>query len=164
METKRTTTQPETIPIKATLSPERIQFVKETTKDAALLDLVDLLSLDDHIHDRAQLLKEIYRREELMSTGIGMGIGVPHVRIDSVDDIVMAVGVCPDPIPDYESLDGEPVQIICMIAANTEQHTKHIKLLSAVAKLLKDTTIRNKILQSKSRQEIFEIFTGAKSA
>jgi PTS system nitrogen regulatory IIA component len=146
------------------LDKSRVVFLDGLNKDGVLRRLVDILSTDGRVHDKDALLDAIFRREELMSTGIGVGVGVPHVRIDSVDDIIMAVGVCRTPIEDYESLDNEPVQIVCMIAARSDQHAQHIKLLSAVSKLLKDAAIREQILACETIEAVFEIFTGEANA
>ena len=110
--------------------------------------LVDLLSETPFVKDRNQLLKGILEREKLMSTGIGFGVGVPHVRIDSVTDLVMAVAVCKTAIVDYSSLDEAPVQIVCMLAARTDQHTKYIRTLSAISSRLKDAPCREEIIAS----------------
>lgn len=149
---------PDTALTNRVLTPSRIIFLDKHSKTEALQTLTELLSKDHHIRNPQELTSAIFRREELMSTGIGLGIGVPHVRLDSVDDIVMAVGVCRTPLTDYESLDNEPVRIVCMIAANTNQHTKHIKLLSAVSKLLKDKSRRDSVLAARTAQEVYNLF------
>ena len=146
--------------LKSVLESERVIFIDGLDKEGTLRKLVDVLSKDGRVHDKDALLTAIFRREDLMSTGIGMGIGVPHVRIDSVDDIVMAVGVSRDAVADYESLDDDPIRIICMIAARSDQHAKHIKLLSAVSKLLKDAGIREQILACESTECVYEMFVG----
>ena len=66
------------------LSPERVIILESATKEQVLTKLVDLLAETPFVQDREELLTGIFNREELMSTGIGFGIGVPHVRIDSV--------------------------------------------------------------------------------
>jgi len=142
------------------LAPERVTFIENSTKENALKHLADLLNTDRRVKDKHKLISAIFKREDLMSTGIGLGIGVPHVRINSVEDIVMAIGICRPAIMDYESLDDEPICIICMIAAHSDQHAKHIKLLSAVSKLLKNREIREKILNAVSEQEVYNIFIG----
>jgi len=146
--------------IKNVLNPSHVTFIEESSKQAALNKLAALLGHDKCIHDPQELTEAIFRREEMMSTGIGLGIGVPHVRLASIDDIIMAVGVCRRPIEDYESLDNKPVSIICMIAANIDRHTEHIRLLSAVSQLLKDEPRRNRILSAATVQEVYDIFTG----
>lgn len=133
---------------KALLSPDRVMVVESGDKETILTKLVDSLATSPLVKDRDELLKGILAREELMSTGIGFGIGVPHVRIDSVADLVMAVAVCKQPVSGYASLDNKPVHIVCMLAARPDQHAKYIRTLSAVSSCLKDADIRDKIIAS----------------
>jgi PTS system nitrogen regulatory IIA component len=130
------------------LTPERIVLMEHPGKHEVLERLANLLAETPFVKDRDALLKGILEREELMSTGIGFGIGVPHVRIDSVSDLVMAVAVCRSPVLDYASLDEAPVQIVCMLAARTNQHTQYIRTLSAISSRLKDADVRSKIIAS----------------
>jgi len=132
----------------ATLTAERVVIVDEADKDTVLRCLVDLLAESPFVRNRDELMKGIFAREELMSTGIGFGVGVPHVRIDSVSDLVMAVAVCKTPIAGYSSLDNEPVQIVCMLAARSDQHAKYIRTLSAVSSQLKNPLVRKAIIES----------------
>ncbi len=130
------------------LTPERIVLMDRADKQEVLERLSGLLAETPFVKDRDALLKGILEREELMSTGIGFGIGVPHVRIDSVTDLVMAVAVCKQPVRDYTSLDEAPVQIVCMLAARTDQHTQYIRTLSSISSRLKDEDTRTEIIAS----------------
>jgi PTS system nitrogen regulatory IIA component len=132
----------------AMLSAERILILDESDKKTVLTRLVDLLATSPLVKNRDELLNGIFAREELMSTGIGFGVGVPHVRIDSVSDLVMAVAVSRKPIASYASLDNQPVQIVCMLAARSDQHAKYIRTLSAVSSRLKDADTRKQIIAS----------------
>ncbi|MCK4563722.1 MAG: PTS sugar transporter subunit IIA [Verrucomicrobia bacterium] len=132
----------------ATLTAERVVLMNAVDKKTVLTRLVDLLAETPFVRNRDELLKGIFAREELMSTGIGFGIGVPHVRIDSVTDLVMAVAVCKQPVADYTSLDEQPVQIVCMLAARSDQHTKYIRTLSSISSRLKDPATRDRIIGS----------------
>ncbi len=132
----------------AILTAERVIVVEQMDKDTILRSLVDLLAESPFVHNRDELLKGVFAREELMSTGIGFGVGVPHVRIDSVSDLVMAVAVSKNPISGYSSLDNQPVQIVCMLAARSDQHAKYIRTLSAVSNRLKDAEVRRAIIES----------------
>ena len=142
------------------LTPERVILLDAPPKKEVLTQLVDLLAETPFVKNRDELLKGILAREELMSTGIGFGIGVPHVRIDSVTDLVMAVAVARNPIGDYGSLDGEPVQIVCMLAARSDQHTKYIRTLSSISSRLKDPAIREQIIASDTPAAICELLIG----
>lgn len=139
------------------LSEDRILLLDVADKKTVLMRLVDLLAATPFVKNRDALLKGILAREELMSTGIGFGIGVPHVRIDSVSDLVMAVAVCKQPIADYSSLDGDPVQIVCMLAARSDQHTKYIRTLSSISSRLKDPAIREKIIETDDPSFIYKL-------
>lgn len=132
----------------ALLSIDRVIVLPEADKNTILTKLVDLLATSPLVRKSDELLKGILAREELMSTGIGFGVGVPHVRLDSVSDLVMAVAVCKSPISGYSSLDNQPVQIVCMLAARSDQHAKYIRTLSAVSSCLKDADTRAKIIAS----------------
>ena len=92
-----------------------------------------------------------------MSTGIGLSIAVPHVRLNSVNELHMAFGVNKTGISDYESLDNEPVRIIVLIVAGRDQHTNYLQTLSRVSRLLKNSLIREQLFEAKSSEEIYKI-------
>ena len=147
------------IPMASILSKDRITFIEAASKESAFTQLVDLLATSPQVHNRDQLLEHLFQREELMSTGIGLGIGVPHVRLNSVDDLVIAFGVCRNPIVDYSSLDDEPIRLIAMIAVNSDQHAKHIRALSSVTGVLKDKDVRMAILAAESSDQVYDLLT-----
>ena len=142
------------------LVPERVLLLDHCSKEEVLTQLVDLLAGTPLVRNRDKLLKGILEREKLMSTGIGFGVGVPHVRIDSVTDLVMAVAVSKTPIADYTSLDEAPVQIVCMLAARVDQHTKYIRTLSAISSRLKDSSSREEIIASDDPAQICKLLMG----
>jgi PTS system nitrogen regulatory IIA component len=141
------------------LSPERVIFFDTDEKAAALKALCAALGTSPLVHNEAQLEQAVFRREELMSTGIGSGVGVPHVRLDSVDDLVMALGIARKPLDDYSSLDDIPVQIVCMVAAGGTQHPQYIRALSAISSRLKDETVRTALITAKDAVSVCKIFT-----
>jgi PTS system nitrogen regulatory IIA component len=94
-----------------------------------------------------------------MSTGIGFGVAVPHVRLSSVTDLTMALGASRQEIKDYESLDGKPVRIICMVAAGQNQHSEYLRALAAVSSRLKDPEVRESVLAAESEAAIFDLLT-----
>lgn len=119
--------------LKRALSPVRVRFLEVTTRDAALQSVLELMSSSPCIQDPLELSQAILRREALMSTGIGLGLAVPHVRLSTVSDLTMAVGISVAGIADYPSLDDKPVHLIFLIAAHATQHTDYLRLLSLIS-------------------------------
>jgi PTS system nitrogen regulatory IIA component len=145
------------------LSPERVIFFDTDQKSAALKTLCAALGTSPLIHNEAELEQAVFRREELMSTGIGFGVGVPHVRLSSVDDLVMALGIARRPLSDYSSLDDDPVQIVCMVAAGGTQHPQYIRALSAISSRLKDEAVRKALIAAPDAGSAFRIFAGSQT-
>lgn len=133
------------------LAPERVLILESATKKDALQALADSLGTAPQIQDRDALIQGIMYREELMSTGIGMGIAVPHVRLASVTGPVMAAGICRKPIVDYESLDGIPVRLIFMIAAGQYQHAEYLRLLSSLSLRFKSEKLRDALIAASDK-------------
>ncbi|MBL7067389.1 MAG: PTS sugar transporter subunit IIA [Candidatus Marinimicrobia bacterium] len=137
--------------LSAILKPERVVQLHCTTKEAVLNQLIDLFA------DIPELADAVFKREQLMSTGIGLSIAVPHVRLNSVNELHMAFGVNKTGINDYESLDNIPVRIIVLIVAGRDQHTHYLQTLSRVSHLLKNSLIREQLFEAKSSEEIYKI-------
>ena len=153
-------TRPDSVSICDVLSRERVKLLKTNTKETALLEMIEVLGTAAEVKERHALRTEIFRREELMSTGIGLGIAVPHVRLASVTDTVMAVGVSSQVIGDYVSLDGEGVSIICMVASSVGQHAKYLKTLAAVSTRLRDESVREMMLTAADEDAMYHILSG----
>ena len=147
----------ETVQLKNILSVDRITFISQSSKRDALVELSEVLAKAPQIKNAQELTQEILKREELMSTAIGKGIAIPHVRLSSVTDLVMAVGICKTPINDYQTIDDEPVQLLFMIAAAYNQHSYYLKTISQFSSKFKDTALLNSIYLAKTEQEVFDL-------
>jgi PTS system nitrogen regulatory IIA component len=149
--------------LKDYLSAERVARLDACGKDEALAAMADLLAPAARGVSRDAIVEAIREREALMSTGIGQGLGIPHVRMAGLSDAVMAVGVCPDGVADYESLDGEPVRILVLIAAPAGRHDLYIRLLALVTDVLKEPELRYAILEAADPPAICRILIEAKA-
>jgi nitrogen PTS system EIIA component len=141
------------------LSPDRIFFLSHSTKRDALLALTEVLATAPQIKNKQELSTEIVKREELMSTAIGRGIAIPHVRLSSVTDLVMAVGISQVDIIDFPSLDDQPVRLLFMIAAAYNQHAYYLQTLSFFSQKLKNNSLRNALLTIKGPQEAYQLLS-----
>ena len=148
------------IHLETILSPDRIIFLNYSSKRDALLALVDNISTAPQIKNRQEVAQEILKREELMSTAIGRGIAIPHIRLSSVTDLVVSVGISHADVVDFHTLDDEPVRLLLMIAAATNQHAYYLQTLSFFSARLKNKELRDALLKSKTPQEAYAILIG----
>ena len=149
----------QTIKLQDVLSPDRVLLLDTRSKSEVLDALIECLSRMPDIKDAKLLRDEIFHREELMSTGIGFNVAVPHVRLDSVTNLVVAVAITKHDITDYESLDEKPVRIICMVAARRDQHAQYLKTLGLVSATLKAESVREALLDATDPQTAYLILT-----
>ena len=145
------------IQVRNILSPERVVFINHSSKHDALVQLSEVLATAPQVKNAAELTAEILKREELMSTGIGRGIAIPHVRLPSVTDLVMAVGVCRKPIEDFQAIDDQPVSLLFMIAAAYNQHSYYLKTISHFSAIFKQNDLVSEMVNAKDEAELFDI-------
>jgi PTS system nitrogen regulatory IIA component len=153
----QTAVLPDVVHVETILSPDRIIFFENLSKRDALIKLADNLSMSPQIKDKQELIDEILKREALMSTAIGCGIAIPHVRILSVTDLVVSVGISRTDITDFEPLDGEGVRLLFMIAAAYNQHTYYLQTLSFFSSHLKTAKLRQDLLSAHDAGEVFDL-------
>lgn len=138
------------------ITKERIVDLKGKAKQDVLQELVDVISTAPEVTDKNDFFISIMKREKIMSTGIGIGLAVPHVKIDSVKDFVMAIGRKKEGI-DFDSLDGKPVYLVIMIGANTEQRDDYLKVLAKISLVLKNPEFREKMMNAPNADAIVEL-------
>ena len=145
------------VQVKNILSPDRVVFITQSAKRDALTELANVLANAPQVKRGDELLSEILKREELMSTAVGRGIAIPHVRLSSVTDLVMAVGVCRTPLSDFQTVDDKPVNLLIMIAAAYNQHTYYLQTISYFSAKLKSQALRDAIANAATEKEVYEL-------
>jgi len=141
------------------LTPDRVCFLACNTKDQVLDELAALLAAADAVTDLGALRKQLAQREARMSTGIGCGIGIPHVRAACVRRPVVAVGIQRAGVPDYETMDGEPVRIVVMIVAGENDHDTYVRLLGEITSALRDKSVREAVFAAVDTQTVYACLT-----
>ena len=130
--------------------------VKVESKDAAINYLVDLHARVGNITDKAVFKEGIVKREESGSTAIGEGIAIPHAKNKAVTKAGLAAMTVPEGV-DYDSLDGQPTNLIFMIAAPEGGSDVHLEVLSRLSMLLIDEDFRKELLASKNVEEFLKV-------
>jgi PTS system nitrogen regulatory IIA component len=155
----RFVSQSDSVQLKTILSPDRVIFLNCPSRSGALAALAGNISTAPQIKNSQELVREILKRDELMSTAIGRGIAIPHVRLSSVTDLVVSVGISRTDIMDFQALDDEPVRILIMIAAAYNQHAYYLQALSFFSARLKNRELRDALLSAKTPQEVYALLT-----
>ncbi|EPF27202.1 excisionase family DNA binding domain-containing protein [Treponema socranskii subsp. paredis ATCC 35535] len=149
------------VQVKNILAPNRVIFISQTSRHDALVELANTLSSAPQVKRSDELVSEILKREELMSTAIGRGIAIPHVRLSSVTDLVMAVGVCKTPVTDFQPIDDMPVSLLFMIAAAYNQHSYYLQTLSYFSAKLKKKELRDSLLNAATTDDVYKLLIEA---
>jgi len=125
---------------------------KADSKEQVIREMVDLMAEGGNINDIDTYRETVFKREEEGTTGIGEGIAIPHGKTEAVSAPGLAAMVLPEGV-DYDSLDGEPVYLIFLIAAPNTEDNVHLEVLSRLSMLLMDEDFRNKLLHAKDVDE-----------
>ncbi|CCB88317.1 PTS sugar transporter subunit IIA [Simkania negevensis] len=137
-----------------------ICFLDSAHRDEALKSLVDALVKAGKILEAEAFFDAILKREKIVSTGIGMGVAIPHAKLEGFDHFFVAVGVqkSKDGI-DWDALDGAPVKLIFMIGGPTNQQTAYLQILSRLTSAIKDEGRRRNLLMAENPTQIINLFT-----
>lgn len=132
-------------------------------KTEALNQCIDLMTKSGKIADVEKYRKGVFAREEEGTTGIGMGIAIPHCKSDAVTKAGLAAMVVKDGV-DFESLDGTPAKIIFLIAAPNTEDNVHLQVLSKLSVMLMDEQFTNSLINAGSVDEFLNIIDSAEKA
>ena len=150
-----------------TMKPE---FVKDLQQDSILivdcdtkkkvLDAIVAHACTRCTMDEDQIREAILKRERMMTTGVGKGLALPHIRISGFPSPLVIVVVCRNPITDYKTLDEEPVKLAVFFAADERDPEAYLKLLGSISSRLKEDNVIPSILAAgDDRKKIFEILS-----
>ncbi len=126
--------------------------LQKTDKKEIILEMIDTLSAAGKIQDREKVMQSVLEREQMMSTGIGNGVAIPHGKSNAVQELVVALGIAPQDV-NFEALDGKPVRIVFMLVGPENSSSVHIKMLSRISRLLNQAAFRKKLIESPSNAD-----------
>ena len=131
-------------------------FIQFVTKDSVMtLGGKNKLEVMDHLITRAAdltklnrdtIFRLIWKREQMMTTGVGGMLALPHIRVNDILHPYVIVGVCENPIEDYQGLDDQPVRVIVFTVAPDENQEAYLQLLSIISRRLRNQKLIDQIL------------------
>lgn len=149
----------EKVTISHYLEPNLVIFTEERERDAVLETLVDALEKEGKLLDKSAFMQAILEREKIVSTGVGMGVAIPHAKLQGYSDFFIAVGINARPI-EWNALDGQPVRLIFMIGGPDNKQTEYLKILSRLTMAIKEEERRKKLLKATKAEEVIALFEG----
>jgi fructose-specific phosphotransferase system IIA component len=129
-------------------------------KPGAIEELVDLLCSAYRLRDREAILEAILSREEKASTGIGMGLAVPHAKTAVVDKLYVAFGLSPEGI-DFNSADGEKSHLFFIMVSPKDRTGPHIQALAGISRLVKHEEVREGLMSCRDAKELLSFIESA---
>jgi mannitol/fructose-specific phosphotransferase system IIA component (Ntr-type) len=129
-------------------------------KAEAIEELVDLLCSSYHLKKRESILAAILGREKKASTGIGMGLAVPHAKTDAVDALHVAFGRSREGI-DFESSDGEKAHLFFIMISAKDRTGPHIQALAGISRLIKHEEVRSGLMECRDAKELLSFLESA---
>lgn len=130
--------------------------LKGQTKREVLEELVDILEVGDKITDRQKVLEAVLQREEIMSTGIGHGIAIPHGKSEYVTELGGVLGIKQEGV-DFDALDGKPTYIFFLLVSPMDVSGPHIKALARISRLLKGEDFRQRLIHASDKEDAIAI-------
>jgi mannitol/fructose-specific phosphotransferase system IIA component (Ntr-type) len=129
-------------------------------KNETLNKLIDSLVAFSGSEDRNILAEAVFVREKLQSTGFGLGIAIPHVRLATATaDLTAAAALIRNGVPDYSSVDSRLVHLVVMVVARADRHELYLRVLSKLSTSLKDEAFRNQVFNATSGEELYRLLS-----
>ncbi len=137
-----------------------VLFLNAGSRDEALAQMVSVLEKEGRLKNSQIFHDAVLEREKIVSTGIGLGVAIPHAKLQGYDDFFIAIGVQPKKGIEWNALDGSPVHLIFMIGGPENEQTKYLRILSHLTIAIKNEERRKKLLKTYDAKEVIALFAG----
>lgn len=138
------------------VKPTSIFFLEVPDRDIVLHTMATSLQESGVLDDAEAFYQALLNREQIVTTGIGMGIAIPHAKLPEYDDFFIAVAILKKGV-DWKALDSAPVRLILMIGGPDDKQTEYLQILSSLTSLLRDEDRRRKLLIAESPEAVLDL-------
>lgn len=145
-----------TMKISELLSADCIRVpLRATEKMAAITELIELLDESGRISSRDEVRNTVFARERQRSTGIGLGLAVPHGKSHGCSQLAMAVGKPSVPM-EFGAIDGRPCTLIVLLTSPHDKTGPHIQALAGISRLWQNEGFRQAVTDAGSAEELYQ--------
>ncbi len=127
------------------LQQDSILLLEGVSKKNVLEDIVQHAATRCTM-DEDQIRDAVWKRERMMTTGVGKGLALPHIRVNGFPSPLVIVAICKQPIEDYKSLDNQPINVVVFLAADERDQDAYLKLLGSISSKMKEEGVIAEIL------------------
>jgi nitrogen PTS system EIIA component len=138
------------------LNDDNVLFLHAENKEEVLKKLVEEVSLQKKLLEKDQFYEAILERENLVSTGVGMGVAIPHAKLGICKDFFISIAVL-DKGVEWDSIDGSLVRLVFLIGGPENRQTEYLKILSLITSAIKDENLRKHLLTASSSKAFMHI-------
>jgi len=135
------------------LDPSLVLFTDLANRDEVLQKLIELAVAAKKVPDQKAFFDAVLSREKIVTTGIGMGVAIPHAKLPECSQFFIAVAILKKGVL-WNSLDGSPVRMVFLIGGPDDKQTEYLKLLSSLTHALKGEATRKHLLQAETPEEV----------
>jgi PTS system nitrogen regulatory IIA component len=132
-----------------------IPDLKARDKRGVLEELAGAISENDSSIDKETLVRVLVERERLGTTGIGDGVAIPHGKLDTIEHPIISFGRSKEGL-DFDSMDGQPAYLFFLLVAPENSSGIHLQVLAKIAKILKNSAFRKKLMEGGTREELYQ--------
>jgi nitrogen PTS system EIIA component len=150
----------ECVAISPYLDERLVLFLDASSRDEALQQMVDMLEKEHQLKNAKIFHDAILKREGIVSTGIGLGVAVPHAKLEGYHEFFIAIGIQAKKGIEWNALDGAPVHLIFMIGGPENKQTEYLRILSHLTMAIKDEERRKKLLKTYDPKGVTALFAG----
>ena len=133
-----------------------VEGLKSKGKKEVLAELSGVFLQGDVKYSHEDMVNTLLEREKLGSTGIGDGVAIPHGKLANLEELIVSFGRSKEGV-EFDAMDGKPAHIFFLLMAPEDTTGKHLKALAKISKMLKDSAFRKKLLEAKSKDELYMI-------
>lgn len=148
------------VSIRDYLDDRLVVFLHSEQQLTAIDELIDALDLAHQLKNKDRFHQAILDREKIVSTGVGLGVAIPHAKLPGYDHFFIAVGIQEGKGIEWNSLDGSQVHLIFMIGGPDNRQTEYLNILSRLTMAIKDSERRKALLKATSAQQVIDLFKG----
>lgn len=140
------------------LVPENVVFLHENDRESAMKSIVDHLYGHGNVDNNEEFLTALKKREQIASTGIGLGVALPHARLATMDHFCLGIGVKHEGAGIFwDSLDGSTVRLVFLIGGPEDRQKEYLTLLSSLTTVIKDEECRKEMSAAQTSEEVIEV-------